>query len=274
MRTDAPFGPDDLAELDERFFAQAAAVVALEDVWDGNWALDVIGLRHDCDAGHSLATAVKMAEWEAARGYRSTYYVLHTSPYWWYPDFPLMLDEIAGHGHEIGIHTNALAEALRTGVDPDVILDEALATLRGYGFKVRGAAGHGDPFCNRDRGPGEPTFANDEQFVECARPKEGAPDRLLTRGNISLRLRPRPLADFGLEYEALALGLPYPFRVSDSGGQWLPPGFDEHAAKFAGLLAAPPEVLAAAEPHVYRPLHMLVHPDWWAGAFAQVGVAA
>jgi hypothetical protein len=259
----APFLPADLQELDERLLSRASAVVAMQEVHAGNHDPRVIGLRHDMDSRESLATGVQMASWEAERGYRSTYYVLHTSPYWGSPGFRQALESIAVYGHEIGIHTNALAESLRTGRDPDLILDDGLAELRGYGFQVRGVAGHGDPFCNRDRGEGEITFANDEQFVECARPQEGPPDRLITRGSIKRQLAPRPLADFGLDYEALVLGLPSPFRCSDSGGKWLNPGFGETVDRFTT------QTYADA-----RQLHLLVHPDWWGEAFTPEAVAA
>lgn len=273
MRHRAPFLPDDLAELDERFFQKASAVVALQEVHAGNRFPSVIGLRHDLDAGHALATGVKMAEWEAARGYRATYFMLHTSPYWGAPGFREALDRIACLGHEIGIHADSLAEALTKGGDPDLILEKALAELRSYGFPVRGVAGHGNPICNRNRQLGEGTFANDEQFVECARPQEGEPDRVITRRNIQLTLKPRPLADFGLDYEALVLGLPLPFRFSDSGGKWLKPGFDETAERFAQVCTAS-AVDYLADPGKYRQLHCLVHPDWWANAFVSEAVAA
>jgi hypothetical protein len=261
MRAEQPFTAADLEELDQRLLARADQVVALQEVHAGNDAVSVIGLRHDVDGGHALATAVRMAEWEAERGYRSTYFILHTSPYWGAPLFRASLESIAALGHEIGIHANALAESLRTGRDPDEILEEAIATLRSFGFEIRGVAGHGDPFCNRDRGAGEPTFANDEQFVECARPSEGESDRVLTRGAISLKLAPRPLADFGLDYEALWLGLPSPWRTSDSGGRWLFP-FDETCAQFEAVKTA------VAGPDAEQQLHLLVHPDWWGEAFA------
>ena len=277
MKETAPFLPADLDELDHRILSRGRAVMSMQEIHDsGNTAIDVIGLRHDCDAGHSLATAVKMARWEQERGYRSTYYILHTSPYWHYPNFREMLDDIAECGHEIGIHADALAEALKTGGDPDVILLEAITELRSYGFPVTGVAGHGNPICNRDAGPGEGSFANDEQFVECARPKEGAPDRTITRGSVSLKLRPRPLADFGLQYEALVLGLPYPFRCSDSGGKWLNPGFEETVTRWDEMLTASPYLRAKmrrTNPHLLRPLHLLIHPDWWSQAF-QEAVAA
>lgn len=272
MRERAPFRADDLDEMDERLFSQAAAVVAMEDVHDGHRDPNSIGLRHDVDAGHALATAVRIAEWEADRGYRSTFFVLHTSPYWGAPGFEDSLDRIASFGHEIGIHTNALAESLRTGRDPDVILEEAIDTLRNMGFPVRGAVGHGDPFCNRNAGPGELWFANDEHFDVCRRPDYGEPDRVITRGNKSLKLSPRPLSDFGLEYEALWSAHPFAFRISDSGGRWLNPGWDETVDRWQRERAAFPSVTWPT--HKVRQLHFLLHPDWYRDAFSSLRVAA
>lgn len=277
MNQRAPFNAADLAELDMRLLDQASAVVAMEDVHDGHRDPNSIGLRHDVDGvshqtRHALDTAVKIAGWEAERGYRSSYYFLHTAPYWTAPGFRDALDTIAAYGHEIGVHNNAIAEALRTGQDPDVILDEAISTLRGFGFAVRGAVGHGDPFCNRDAGPDEVWVANDEQFTVCQRPDYGAPDRVVTRGNVSLKLKPRPLADFGLEYEALWCAHPYPFRISDSGGKWLNPGWEETVDKWQDERRLYPEVTAPDK--IVRQLHVLWHPDHWAESFSPVSVAA
>ncbi len=276
----APFTAADLAEMDEAFFSRASQVVALEDVADGNRDPNSIGLRHDVDASsnntrHALDTAVKIAEWEANRGYRSTYYVLHTATYWMAPGFTAALDRIAELGHEIGIHTNAIAEALRTGRDPDYILEQALATLRTLGFEIRGCAGHGDPSCNRDAAPGESHFANDEQFLDCARPDSGPPDRTITRGNRSLTLNPRSLADFGLEYEALQVAYDTPngvrpFRISDSGGRWNDPGWGAFVEKWQGDREAHGDLTAPAGD--VQQLHFLWHPDWWQHAFVEVPV--
>ena len=271
MRPVAPFQADDLEELDEAFLSKAAKVVAMEDVVAGVRGANVIGFRHDCDNASSIFTAVSMARWEAQRGYRSTYFVLHTAPYWRAPFFEECLEEIAACGHEIGIHVDALALALRTGQDPDAILDNAIGCLRGLGHEVRGAAGHGNPLCNRLAGEGEGWFANDEQFIECRRPTYGDADRVIVRGEKSLKLAPRSLADFGLEYEALFCALPYHFRFSDSGGRWIVPGFATTAEKFA----AQAHVSAAPE-NPYQPaqLHLLQHPDWWSEAFVPVEAVA
>lgn len=250
--------------MDERLLSQATAVVAMQDVFSGNRDPNVIGMRHDIDGAHALAVAVKAAEWEADRHYRATFFVLHTAAYWGASRFRESLENIACLGHEIGIHDDSIARALVTGEDPDAILDCALEELRGYGFTIRGVAGHGNPLCNRDRAPGEITFAADEHFVECARPQEGEPDRVITRGSISLKLRPRPLADFGLDYEALRLGMPLPWRISDSGGKWLNPGWEETVDRW--------HTRSGVEG---RQLHFLWHcGDWWGQALPAEAIAA
>jgi hypothetical protein len=56
-----PFTAADLSELDERLLSQAAACVAMQEIHDGERSADVIGMRHDVDGGHALATAVRIA---------------------------------------------------------------------------------------------------------------------------------------------------------------------------------------------------------------------
>lgn len=269
MRQAEPFFQDDVNDLDDLLLSRGKRVVAMEDVHDGDRGANVIGLRHDCDSGTSLATAVKMARWEQEHGYRSSYYLLHTSSYWESAFFADMVYEIAASGHEIGIHTNALAESFRTGEDPDLILERAIKRLRDLGHPIRGVAGHGDRFCSRGAMPGEPWFANDEQFIECRRKKiagvpVGEPDRLIWRGSVKRRIQPRPLADFGLEYEALHLSVPFYFRLSDSGGKWCDEGFYAVVERFAKQTTIDAVATKVDDPYQ---LHILQHPDWWAEAF-------
>lgn len=236
---------DDLEALDRVVLAKASAVVPLLAVHEGNNRPDVIGLRHDVDDNRgSLPTAVKIAEWEAEHGYRATFFILHTAHYW--EDGSTLrdaLDRIAGHGHEIGIHANAVAAALRGQGDPNLILEQAIERLRGYGHQVQGVAPHGDELCRDSEG--RVWFMNDEQFVECMRPELGSPDRILRNGETTVKLDPKPLAHFGLVYEAYRL--PRDRYLSDTGGQWN----------------------IALEEAASRPgqLQVLWHPDWWADAF-------
>lgn len=244
MRDREPFQADDLAELGD-FLDRADAVVAMENIADGLTGPGIIGLRHDVD--NVIAPAVALAEWEAERGYRSTYFVLHTAPYWQDKDtLRASLEAIAECGHEIGFHLNAITAAIQTGRDPLEIVDEAVGELRGYGHTVRGVVAHGDPACYRFN------YVNDEIFCESARPDWGQPDRHIV-GN--LRLRPVSRKWFGFDYDPnwLSRG----DYLSDSGGVWSQP-FGEVAERFP----------------TSGQLHILVHADWWGQAFNVLEVAA
>lgn len=218
--------------------ARADAVEAMRAV--GACGDSTIGLRHDVDdnAG-SLGTAIKMARWEHERGYRSTYFLLHTAWYWRAPYFAKAVEKIQAYGHEIGIHADAIGEALITGEAPALILRRALRQLRELA-PVIGVVAHGNKSCYHT--DGTLRYVNDEMFTECARPEVGAPNRELSS---KVRLEPEPLAAFGLEYESYRI--PHRRYISDSGGMWsIPPSKADGPGQ----------------------LHILQHPDWWKEAFA------
>jgi hypothetical protein len=249
VRDREPFRRDDLRELRLELYEQAEAVVAMREIYAGERDPLVIGLRHDVD--NTLLPCIELAQWESRHAIRATYFVLHDAPYWNDPTLPATLDEIASHGHEIGIHANAIAVALQTGEHPNLILEAALERLRGWGHVVSGVVAHGDRLCYRAQ------FVNDEQFVECSRPEMGAPDRELHYGGRTLRLEPTPLADFGLEYESIRLD--HALYLSDSGGIW-----SEDFGRLVERFPSP-----------FGQLHVLQHPCWWISAFpSAVGAAA
>lgn len=228
MRDERPFGPDDLQELDERLLARADAVVALREVYAGNRGFRVIQMRHDVDnAKGAFDTALRMAEWEAERGYRSTYYLLHTASYWMRPHFDEEVRTLALMGHEVGIHVDAILKAEELGVAPANLLMDALTELRDCGVAVRSAAGHGNRSLEG--------LANDQVFDEC-------------RGGSKYS---KPLADYGLDFEAVQLGRGW--QLSDSSGKWPIMPFDVGARRF---------------PDPSGQLHLLIHPDWWGQALA------
>jgi hypothetical protein len=248
VRGNAPFQQSDLAELDV-LLDEAVSVVPMRQIVGGQKWPRVIGMRHDVD--NAIEPAVEFAKWEAERGYHSTYFVLHTAPYW--RDKRLLvrsLETIANLGHEIGIHNNALSSAMLSGRDPRMILAAAIQELRDYGFEIRGTVAHGDQLCY-DRS-GKVRFVNDEMFFECPRPSIGEPKRQVG----AIYLNPVPLADFDLDYDANWVGSRV--YLSDSGGRWSDPGFESIAEGFP----------------FDQQLHMLVHPDWWPEAFATREVAA
>lgn len=253
MNQRSPFTASDLEELDARLYSVADRVVPMRDIWKGDIGRRVIGLRHDVDdrAG-SFETALAMAEWEMEHGYSSTYFLLHGSHYWTAENLvrALAFEEM---GHEVGIHVNAIAEALRLRRSPDWILLEALSDLRSVGLRIEGFQYHGDVLCYMSKGMRGPLrFVNDEMFVECARPSVGQPSRVVSWGETSVLIEPRPMSDYHLRYQAASLSRAN--YLSDSGGKWSLP-FDEVCDGFG-----------------FGQLHMLVHPDWWSEAFVGVTV--
>ncbi len=246
------YGERDLERLAD-LLCTADDVLPVREAWArrDDWGERMIALRHDMD--HDLENAVRFAEWEAARGWRSTYYVLHSDWYWGdAPDgspspFVLQaLDRIASLGHEIGVHNNALTVALRTGQDPVRVLDRVLSALRRHGFEITGTVAHGDPLCH------VVGYVNYEMFTDCPAPQLGPPDRLLewndpsTRTTRQLQLAPVPMADLGLDHEANAIG--HTLYLSDTGGKWNVPyaGIDDQFRREGGYL------------------QVLAHPVWWA----------
>lgn len=246
MRESEPFQPDDLEELHTELFSHADRVVPMFDVARGDIGARTIGLRHDVDDNEgSLETAVRLAEWEFEHGYSSTYFLLHGSHYWG-EEMLVVAEQLEELGHEVGIHVNAVAEALRTGRTPQTILACALEELR-MAARVVGCVAHGDPLCH------SAWFVNDEMFSESRRSNCGAADRVLKHEGKSVRLQPIPRGEFSLQYDSnwLSRG----DYLSDSGGKWSQ-SFGETAGAFPGR----------------GQLHLLVHPDWWAEAFAGVVV--
>lgn len=245
MNLSAPFTASDLEELDARLYSQAERVVPMYDIHRGDTGPRVLGLRHDVDDNTgSLDTALRMAEWEFERGYSSTYFLLHGSHYW-NEEMLICAEHIQELGHEVGLHVNAVAEALRTDRDPRAILREAIDELR-TAVRVVGVVAHGDNLCH------EAFFVNDEMFIESRRPNCGADNRTLRWNGHTVKLHPVSRADYGIEYDAnwLSRG----DYLSDSGGKWSQ-FFDGVCERFGE-----------------GQLHMLVHPDWWSEAFVEVAV--
>lgn len=235
----------DLRDL-ELLLEQADDVVTMREIANGNHSPGTIGLRHDVD--NTFDACVELARWEAERGWRSTWFVLHDTDYW--NDEAVLrpgLEEIVSLGHEVGLHTNAITVALMTGRDPAYVIDEAVARLRSWGHRVDGVVAHGDPLCY------VAGFINDETFEECARPEMGAPDRTLAHRGISVTLQPQPLARWGFTYDAYRVGA-RSLYLSDSGGQWNEPIL-EMTDRF---------------PLDDGQLHVLQHPCWWVDAFQLV----
>jgi hypothetical protein len=209
----------------------------------------IVGMRHDVD--NKIEPAVAFAAWEADRGYRSTYYILHTAPYW---SGQGAAEVVAGADRRVRPRDRPPQQRARRRrrepPRPARILEDAVDELRGYGYDVRSTVAHGDSLCYGE--DGQVRFVNDELFVECARPQLGAPDRDVA----GVKIQPIPLAALGFDFDANWVGRGK--YLSDSGGCWSNPGFDDTAAGFP----------------FDGQLHMLVHPCWWSEAFVPAEIAA
>jgi hypothetical protein len=247
----ASFDRDALEHLDRVLFSLADRVVPMRDIAMGDTNPRTIGLRHDVDDNEgSFYTALELARWEFDRGYSSTFFLLHGSHYWDAEHLVYAL-EFQELGHEVGIHVNAIAEALRERRSPEWILLEALSDLRSVGLRVEGCQAHGDALCYERPGmSGDLRFVNDEIFVECRRPAMGDPDRTVRWNKTEVQIQPKPLADYYLRYHASSL--PRGDYLSDSGHRWS---------------QSPQEVVNRFG---QGQLHMLMHPDWWGAAFPKV----
>jgi hypothetical protein len=157
----------------------------------------VVGLRHDVD--DRLGSALVMARLEHARGVRSTYFVLHTAPYWRHDERVLdAFRELQSLGHEVGFHHDLLAVWMLR-VDVGDVLRRELDWLRGGGIDVRGTAAHGSPVAHA-------VGIHNNYFFR------GWDEPLPGFGHTDVpKLDP---SEFGLEYEAYHL--PYEDYVSDS----------------------------------------------------------
>lgn len=183
--------------LDSHINMTYAEYVKEKECGDNKYLL----IRHDVD--HDQRTAVKMAEWEAERGLKATYCLLHTA--WYYGPIKngkyhhskelvncaLRLHEL---GHEINLHNNLVVLALKEGIDPIEFLQKELEFFRSLGIPVTGTSTHGDSLCR------ELNFRNWELFKECCDMRFGGP-RVVRNESNSIELGKYSMFDFGLEYE-------------------------------------------------------------------------
>jgi len=194
-----------------------------------------IALRHDVD--HSLDAALELAWREAQLGICSSYFILHDADYMDCPETPRKLRQMESFGHEIGLHTNFLAQWVRGEIDDmAAAIESTLERMRGWGLTVEGVAAHGDTDCYnkqfanywiwRDVKPLDPV--SQERWVNAEGRPVGAKGRsisypaeaheLVREDGALFPFWSLSLAQFGLRYEASRI--PVDAYFSDSGGSW------------------------------------------------------
>jgi len=220
FRSRAKLYPSDYEGIIAPFQAANYNIVCLRDVFEDTslHGQNVLFLRHDVD--HDYETALRIGEWEAERGLKSTFCMLHTA--WYYGEFDgeryhhsiEFIDAckaLQDMGHEINLHNNLVAMGLQTpGLDVSKLLQTEMSALRAHGLEMVGTSAHGDALC------GKYDFINLEVFKDRTWDQKGG-DRTVVNGDASVELGSIDGLSLGLIYEAY--DYPRDLYISDSGGR-------------------------------------------------------
>jgi hypothetical protein len=169
----------------------------------------VIGLRHDVDI--DLNVAYKFSSIEYDLGFRATYFILHSAPYYLknpnnmevhndniIPQLKSMQNE---RKFEIGWHNDLVTLQVVYNIDPVTYLHGELNWLRSYGLNIYGTAAHGSNYCKTLH------YMNYYFFEECSNPV--VPNRenniVVPKDGRNITLIKGKLSDFDLKYEAYFL---------------------------------------------------------------------
>ncbi len=169
----------------------------------------VIGLRHDVD--NDLNLAYRFSETESNLGFRSTYFILHTAPYYLanssnmavhsdriLPVLRSMQDE---KHFEIGWHNDLVTLQAVYKMNSVSFLSNELSWLRSNGLKIYGTSSHGSSYCYVY------LYLNFYFFEECTWPIVGqfVNNLTLPAGDSVVPMMKGKLSDFDLKYEAYFL---------------------------------------------------------------------
>ena len=169
----------------------------------------IIGLRHDVDK--DLNVAYQFSEVESRLGFRSTYFILHTAPYYLASqnnmgihaeDIIPILKTMQDKRHfEIGWHNDLVTLQVIYNINPVTFFHHELNWLRSNGLNIIGTAAHGSNYCKTYH------YMNFYFFKECTFPVVPNRENNVTvpKDGKSIELIKGKLSDFGLQYEAYFL---------------------------------------------------------------------
>jgi hypothetical protein len=169
----------------------------------------VIGLRHDIDI--DLNVAYQFSQIEYSLGFRSTYFILHTAPYYLanannmavHTDNIIpVLKKMQNERHfEIGWHNDLVTLQVIYNINPITFLHNELNWLRSKGITIVGTAAHGSNYCKTYH------YMNFYFFEECTYPIVPNRDNNITvpKDGKYITLLKGKLVDFDLKYEAYFL---------------------------------------------------------------------
>ena len=186
----------------------------------------VIGLRHDVDV--DLNVAYEFSKIESNLGFRSTYFILHTAPYYLADQNNMavhsekiipILKKMQNEKHfEIGWHNDLVTLQVIYNIDPVVFLHNELSWLRSNGLKIYGTAAHGSSYCKIYH------YMNFYFFQECSYPILVGRENNVTvpKDGKLITIKKGQLSDFKLEYEAYFLNnnKAYSDAVINDGVRW------------------------------------------------------
>ena len=186
----------------------------------------VIGLRHDVDV--DLNVAYEFSKIESNLGFRSTYFILHTAPYYLADQNNMavhsekiipILKKMQNEKHfEIGWHNDLVTLQVIYNIDPVVFLHNELSWLRSNGLKIYGTAAHGSSYCKTYH------YMNFYFFQECSYPILVGRENNVTvpKDGKLITIKKGHLSDFKLEYEAYFLNnnKAYSDAVIKDGVRW------------------------------------------------------
>ncbi len=169
----------------------------------------IIGLRHDVD--NDLNVAYQFSEVEARLGFRSTYFILHTAPYYLANSnnmashsekiIPILRTMQDKRHFEIGWHNDLVTLQVIYNINPVKFLHSELKWLRSNGLNIIGTAAHGSNYCKKYH------YMNFYFFKEFTFPVVPNRENNITvpKDGKSIELIKGKLSDFGLQYEAYFL---------------------------------------------------------------------
>ncbi len=162
-------------------------------------------IRHDVD--ETIESAIKMARYENIHGLKSTYFLLHGTPYFNNtPKFKEYCLEIKSLGHDIGLHNDAIGIYYLKNINIVDSLWNSLNLLRSFNLEIIGTSAHGSQLCY------DKSFYNYEIWKEFD-PKKN--EGLIQDKEKYSYYRNYPLSYFGLKYEAYFT--PYNIYLSEPG---------------------------------------------------------
>jgi hypothetical protein len=172
------------------------AIVPVKDLLHKQGARHTIALRHDIDAKPDAA--VSLARLNARYGIASTFYLLHSSPYYGAfngflfarnPRLRHWIDALLVAGCEIGLHNDALGIEARTGISAAEVVGTEIGWLRSQGAEIHGTVAH-----NSFASQAAENFEVFSELVMWRRELRGQTGEIIQLGQLSM-------ASLGLSYE-------------------------------------------------------------------------